>query len=238
MGLMRRAFKRCGIPLPFSGVICPEHIKSITFDSDWRAQISVKQTLVFLDKPETGDLYDTCAIAPGTAMEDFLRRSPDSAESRRRRRGREHIVVDWVPRSPVTPYALYDHQYTWSPSGSHAQPAFCSEFQCEMKTGTFVLEIVAPGAFETAVVFERPRWPRLTSERKLMKYALKQMETEDSRATTVDQGRVEWKILAPRIGTRYICVAFQFNGVALWQDRLRKGSLVGRMRHLIGLAPT
>jgi hypothetical protein len=237
---IRRALKRCGIALPFSGVICPEHIKSICVDPEWRAQITVKQTLVFLDTPDTGDLHDSCAIAPGTPLEDFLRRSPDSAETGRRHRGRDHVVVDWVPRARVIPYALYDHQYSWSPAGSasHPQPAFCGEFQCELRTGTFVLEIIAPGPFEDAVVFERPRWPRLNTERRLMKYALKQLEGEPQRATTVDQGRVEWKILEPRIGTRYVCVAFQFNGIAQWQDRLKKGSFVGRMRQLIGLAPT
>lgn len=238
MRWIRRGLKRCGIALPFSSVICAEHIKSICVDPEWRAQINVRQTLVFLDVPETGDLHDSCVIAPGTPLEDFLRRSPDSAETHRRKRGRDQVVVDWVPRARVIPYALYDHQYSWSPAGSHAQPAFCSEFQCEMRTGTFVLEIVAPGAFEAAVMFERPRWPRLNTERRLMKYALKQLEGDAQHASTVDQGRVEWKILEPQIGTKYICVAFQFNGIALWQDRLKKASLVGRVRQLIGLAPT
>ena len=149
--------------------------RSITFDTDWRAQITVKQTLVFLDIPENGrPARQLCASRPARRWKISFAAHPTRLRPAAATRGREHIVVDWVPRSPVTPYALYDHQYTWSPSGSHAQPAFCSEFQCDMKTGTFVLEIVAPGAFETAVVFERPRWPRLTSERKLMKYALKQ----------------------------------------------------------------
>lgn len=238
MRWIRRVLKRCGIALPFSGVICPEQIKTIAIDADWRAQISVRQTLVFLTPPDAGDLHDTCAIAPGTPLEDFRLSSPDASETGRHKRGRDHVVIDWSPRGRVVPYALYDHQYTWSPAGLHAQPAFCSEFRCEMRTGTFVLEILAPAPFEAAVVFERPRWPRLNTERRLMKYALKQLEGEVDRAATVEQGRVEWKILEPRIGARYICVAFQFNGIALWQDRLKRESLVGRVRQLIGLAPT
>jgi hypothetical protein len=238
MPSIRRVLKRCGVRLPFSAVICPEHVKSITIDSEWRAQISVRQTLVFLDVPEAGDLCDSCAVVPGTVLQDFLRRSGDSAETARRMVGRDHIVVDWTPRGTVTPYALYDHQYSWSPSGARPEPAFVSEFLCDMKTGTFVLEIVAPGPFETAVVFERPRWPLVNTEHRLMKYALKQLEAKTAHTATVDQGRVESRILGPRRGTRYICVAFQYNGVAQWQDRLRKASLVGRMRQLVGLAQT
>jgi hypothetical protein len=238
MGLIRSAVKRCGISLPFSGVICPEHIKSICLDAEWRAQINVRQTLVFLEAPEEGDLHDSCAIDPDTPLEGFLRRSPDSSETRRRKRGRDQIIVDWSPRGRVIPYGLYDHQYSWSPAESHSEPAFCSEFQCELKTGTFVLEIVAPAPFEAAVVFERPRWPLLNTERRLMKYALKRLDSQAQQATTIDQGRVEWKVLEPRIGTRYVCVAFQFNGAAMWQDRLKRESLVGRMRQLVGLAPT
>ena len=89
MRLIRRALKRCGIDLPFSGVICPEQIKTIAIDAEWRAQISVRQTLVFLNPPGVDDLHDACAIAPGTPLEDFRLSSPDSAETGRRKRGRD-----------------------------------------------------------------------------------------------------------------------------------------------------
>lgn len=224
--------------LPYSGVVCPEHIKSISVDAEWRVQIHVRQTLVFLSPPKEGDLHDICTIAPGTPMQDFQRRSADSTETARRKRGRDLLVVDWKPGGRVVPYALYDHQYSWTPQGAHPEPAVCSEFHCELKTGTYVLEIIAPGPFEAAVVFERPRWPPLNTERKLMRYALKQLDDDRPQGPIINQGRVEWRILGPRIGARYVCVAFQFNGAALWQERLRKASLVGRMRQLIGLAST
>jgi hypothetical protein len=78
----------------------------------------------------------------------------------------------------------------------------------------------------------------LNNEYRLMKYALKQLEAKSPYTAKIDQGRVESTILAPRLGTRYICVAFQFNGIAQWQERLRSASLIGRMRQLIGLQPT
>jgi hypothetical protein len=238
MASVRRVLKRCGIRLPFSAVICPEHVKSITIDPEWRVQITVCQKLVFLERPEAGDLHDTCAVARETALHDFHRQSFDSAETGRHKLAPDQIVVDWQPKGTVVPYALYDHEFNWSPSGARQEPAFSSEFVCEMKTGSFMLEFVAPGPFEAAVVFERPRWPMLNNEYRLMKYALKQLEAKSPYTAKIDQGRVESTILAPRLGTRYICVAFQFNGIAQWQERLRSASLIGRMRQLIGLQPT
>lgn len=241
MSWVRRTLRRCKIPLPFAGVICPEHIKTIRVDPGWRAQVTVQQTLVFLDEPEAGDLHDTCSVDAETTVDDFGLQSPDAIETGRRRIGRRDIVVSWQPRTRITPYALYDHQYSWLPAGSQAQPALCSEFLCELKTGSFALQVITPETFEAAVVFERPRWPLLKSERTLIKYALRQLQAEGAGqpATIVDGGkRVEWKILGPKRGVRYVCVAFHRNGIALWQDQLKKTSIFGRMRQLVGLAST
>jgi hypothetical protein len=241
MSWARRALRRCKVPLPFSGVICAEHSKTIRVDAGWRAQVSVQQTLVFLDVPEAGDLYDTCQVDAETTLDDFGLQSADSIEVGRRRRGRGAIVIDWKPRGRVVPFALYEHHYSWFPAGSHAQPALCSEFLCEAKTGSFVLQVITPETFEAAVVFERPRWPLLNTERSLIKYALRQLEAEavGEPATILDNGkRIEWKILGPKRGVRYVCVAFHRNGIALWRDTLKKASLFGRMRQLVGLAST
>jgi hypothetical protein len=237
---LRSLLRRCGIALPFSNAICADYVKTISIDRDWRAQATVKQALVFLDVPESGDLHDTCAVDPGLALESFVFQSPDAVEVGRRKLGRNAIVATWEPRTRVTPYAIYDHQFSWFPSGSHSQPALSTEFHCDQKTGTFMFEMITPESFEAAVVFERPRWPLLNSEKQLIKYALTKLETGAERASILNNGqRVEWKILGPKLGTRYICVVFHHNGVLLWQDKLKKGTLLGRLRELFGrLAPT
>jgi hypothetical protein len=96
-------------------------------------------------------------------------------------------------------------------------------------------ELITPQAFEAAVVFERPRWPLLNSERRVMRYALKQIEAGGGRPSICDNGRrIEWRIAEPKIGARYMCVAFHQNGLLLWNDTLQKHSLAGRMRRLVG----
>jgi hypothetical protein len=75
----------------------------------------------------------------------------------------------------------------------------------------------------------------LSTERRVMQYALKQIEEGGVRPTLCDNGRrIEWRIAEPKIGGRYMCVAFHRNGMALWTDDLQRHSLAGRVRRLVG----
>jgi hypothetical protein len=237
--LVKRSLRLCGIRLPFSDLICAEHVKSICIGPDGKAKVTVQEKIVFLEVPEIGDLHDTCAVDQETTFENFIRQSPDSVEGPRRRVGPTTFVMDWMPKSPVTRFALYEHEFTWFPAGSQFQPALFTEYQCDKRTGHFLCELITPQMFEAAVVFERPRWPRLNTERQVMRYALKQIEAGGGRPSICDNGqRIEWRIAEPKIGTRYMCVAFHGNGMLLWNDNLQKNSFAGRMRRLVGrLAP-
>ena len=237
--LVTRTLRRFGIALPFTDVICAEHAKSIVIGPDGRAKVTVQEKLVFLDLPEPGDLQDTCVVDPETTFDNFIRHSDDSSEGGRRRIGSNTFVIDWIPKAGVTKYALYQHEYSWFPAGSQLQPALYTEYGCETRTGHFLCELITPQAFEAAVVFERPKWTRLNTEWRIMRYALKQIEAGASRPSICDNGqRLEWRIAEPRIGARYMCVAFHANGLVLWNDNLQKNSLAGRVRRLVGrLAP-
>ena len=237
--VVKRSLQRFGIRLPFSDLICAEHIKSICIGPEGRAKVTVQEKLVFLDLPEIGDLHDTCSVDQETTFDNFICHSPDSVEGGRRRVGSTAFVIDWMPKSAVTRYGMYEHEYSWFPAGTHLQPALFTEYLCHTRTGHFLCEWITPQAFEAAVVFERPRWPWLNTERRIMEYALKQIEAGGGRPRICDNGqRIEWRIAEPKIGTRYMCVAFHQNGMLLWSDNLQKHSLAGRVRRLVGrLAP-
>jgi hypothetical protein len=215
-------------------VICPEHAKTIHVNATWRAEITVRRTLVCLDRPERGDLRDTYPVEPQMALSSFFQESPDAREIRRRRRGRGTIVIDWEPREKVIPNALYVHQTSWVPSGSYGQPALFTESQCDARTGILTVEISTPAAFEAAVAFRRPRWRRMHTERSLVKYALAQLQAGGQRPEiTEDRRRVRWTLAGPKPGRRYVCVAFHDNGVGSWHERIKETSFVSRMRRLI-----
>jgi hypothetical protein len=233
--LVKLSLQRCGIRLPFADLICAEHIKSICIGPEGRAKVTVQEKLVFLEHPEIGDLHDTCSVDQDTTFDNFIRHSPDSVEGGRRRVGTNAFVIDWMPKSPITRHGLYEHEYSWFPAGSHLQPALLTEYRCGMRTGHFLCELITPQAFEAAVVFEKPRWPLVNTERRVMQYALKQIENGGARPSILDEGqRLEWRIAEPKIGTRYMCVAFHHNGMLLWSDNLEKHSLAGRVRRLVG----
>jgi hypothetical protein len=235
MRLIRPALRRCGIPMAPASVICPEHMKTICIDPDGRARVDVRETLVFLHEPQAGDLSDTCSLEGDTTLSTFIRQSPDATDTARRLRGRSAIAIDWKPRNPVVRYALYDHQFSWLPSGSHSQPALCAEFVCEKRTGNFVLEMISPQTFEAAVAFPRPGWSHMRSERTLIKYALKKLEGGgEGPAISEDGQRLEWKIVGPRLGRSYVCVVFHRHGVALWQEEIKKGTLRYKIGQMMG----
>jgi len=73
--IMKRSLRRCGIRLPFSDVICAEHVKSICIGPEGRAKVTVQEKLVFLDWPEVGDLHDTCAVDEETTFYNFVLQS-------------------------------------------------------------------------------------------------------------------------------------------------------------------
>jgi hypothetical protein len=230
---LRRLLRRIGVDVPFTGVVCPEDVKSICVEPGVGALVTVRRTLVFLEVPEPGDLMDSIPEA-GLDPKNSLYESPDALEIARVTRNGTMLIA-WKPREAVTPYALYSHQYSWRPSGNYAQPAQYTEVACEMKTGALVLEMITPATFETAVVFKRPRWRRLASERSVMQYALRALDSnEGERPAITDHGRrLEWKLVGPTPGDRYICVVFHAHGVAQWQDRLKAMTLMGRLRGLM-----
>ena len=236
---VKRSLQRCGIRLPFSDVICAEHIKSICIGPEGRAKVTVQEKLVFLDLPEIGDLHDICSVDPETTFDKFICHSPDSVEGGRRRIGSTAFVIDWMPKSAVTRHGIYEHEYSWFPVGMQLQPAVFTDYRCDTRTGHFLCELMTPQTFEAAVVFERPRWPLLNTERRVMQYALKQIEAGGGRPRICDNGqRIEWRIAEPKIGARYMCVAFHQNGMLFWNDNLQKHSIAGRVRRLVGrLAP-
>jgi hypothetical protein len=234
---LRRTLRRYGIHMPFADVVCPEHVKSIRVGADARVDVTVRRVLVFLDRPEPGDLRDHYPIDPAT--DGVIHESADAQEVQRTTTP-AGTFVEWFPREPIVPYALSLHEHGWSSAGAPGDTAMYSEFHCDMRTGSMRLEISTPEAMETAVAFKRPRWRRLSTKHTLMKYALRQLESDAERPAILDDGlRLEWSLSGPKVGDRYVCVAFHQDGVALWRKRLEAASLAGRMRHALkALAPS
>jgi hypothetical protein len=229
---IRRALRQCGFDLPFRPVVCPEEIKTITIDAQWRAKVTVRRMLVFLDLPEEGDLRDIVPVDPDTDAECSILESPDALDVGRRPAA-SGTCVYWWPREPLARYALYTHQRSWSSPAWDSKEVFYTELLCHGRTGIMALEIVAPTAFQAAVGFKAPWWTRFASERRLMKHALRQIDTSRVRPIIRDaRQRVEWRVVEPRAGARYICIAFSPEGLAEWQQRVAATSVSGRLRRL------
>jgi hypothetical protein len=228
----RRTLRQYGVDLTYQQVICAEHVKTIRIDEDWRTDVTVQRALVFLEDPEPGDLYDVMPVNPEADPDTVIQESPDAVEIGRRQKGHSTVVY-WNPRERLVPYSLYIHQHGWTAPGVSGQAALYTEFRCEVRTGLFALEMIAPMTFETAVAFRCSPGRRLSTEHSIVKHALQHLEAPNRPLITDDGQRVEWRIAGPAIGDRYICVMFGPDGVAQWQKRLEHTSLLSRVQELV-----
>jgi hypothetical protein len=233
---IRAAGKRAGLRLPFTNVICAAGTKSIALDADGRVRIGVARTLVFLEPPEPEALADTYTIGPGERLEALAWESPDALELTRvwqKKAGR--VTVRWRPTEPIIPFALYVHRNDWIPAGSADGPALCIDYRCDMRTGVFVVELAGATPFETVVAFKRPRWPRLSSDRQVVRYALDCLNAHANLARLAEDGtRAECEIRNPKVGDQYLLVAFRRFGVVDMEEWLRQTSMMGRLRRHVG----
>ena len=234
---LRNALQRIGVRLPFHGVICPEIHKTICIEGDWRARVNTQRTLVFTEEPRPGDLRDTFPIQPGAPVEVMFYDSPDAVEVSREVPNAHALVVSWMPKQPIIRYALYHHEDTWTHPESHKRSAIAAHFDCRMKTGAFTIEFITPGTFEAGVMFRRPRWRRLRTERTLMKYALAQMRAAGAVKPRLDEAaggrRAMFELSGPRMGDRFMFVLFHAHGIVDWERRLHESSFRGRLQKLV-----
>jgi hypothetical protein len=231
---IRRASARAGIRLPFKGVICVHGTQSVTIDHEGRAEIKFKKLLVFLEAPAPGDLRDVYALGTGRGASATVYTSPDAVEISREEHEPGRLEISWVPRDPIILNALYEHQNGWRPSVVFDDPAVCVEYDCNMPTGIFTIEIASSTQFDAAVLFKPPRWPLRLTERHVVRAALQQLKAPGPTPQVSQDGAyVIGEVQAPRIGDRYLLVAFRHCGVADCEQWLMQTSLLGRCQRTI-----
>jgi hypothetical protein len=135
----------------------------------------------------------------------------------------------WLPRERVILNTLYEHQNGWRPSGTFDDPAVCVEYDCNMPTGIFTIELASATRFDVAVLFKRPRWPRRLTGRAIITTALQQLKMQGSMPEiSSDGGTVVAELQAPQVGQRYFLVAFRRCGVADCEEWLLRTSTIRR----------
>lgn len=233
---IRTALRRIGIPAPFGGVICTELSRTVYIESDWRARVMTRRALVFSAQPIAGDLRDRFPVESGSPLEILFYDSPDAIEVGRKRRDARTLEIQWLPKQPVTRYALYHHEDKWMAPESQKKTAVWTQYCCDMKLGVFSIEFVTPGHFEAGVAFRRSRWRHFRTERTFMKHALAWLKRDKAAQARIDEGgrRATWRLEGPRVGERFAFVLFHEHGVADWERRIAESSLAGRARRLFG----
>jgi hypothetical protein len=231
---IRAATARVGIRLPFKGVICVHGTQSVSLDSQGHAEITFRKVLVFLETPEAGDLRDVYALGSDTATSATIFVSQDAVEVFREESAPGMLEIAWLPREPVGLNTLYEHQHGWQPSATFDDPAVCIEYDCNMPTGTLTIELASAMQFEAAVLFKRPRWPRRLTGRHIVSAALQQLKMPGpAPQISADGAMMVGEIHAPRVGDRYLLVAFRRRGVADCEKWLKRSSIGRRWQQTV-----
>ena len=231
---IRAATARIGIRLPFTGVICVHGTESVSIDADGHPEIKFRKLLVFLEQPSAGDLRDVYALGASQPTSGIIYMSPDAVEISREESEPGRQVISWLPRDPIVVNALYEHQYGWRPSAKFDDTAVCVEYDCNMRTGLFTIELASPRKFDAAVLFERPRWPLRLTERHIVRAALQRLKAPEPAPRISNEGtRIIGEVEAPRVGGRYLLVAFRPCGIADCEEWLTRTSLIHRWQRAV-----
>jgi hypothetical protein len=231
---IRAASARVGIRLRFKGAICVQGTQWVSIDATGHAEIKFRKLLVFLQQPEAGDLRDVYALGSGNSTSTIIYTSPDEVEIFREEPAPGRLEIAWMPRLPVMPNTLYEHHHGWRPSATFADPAICVEYDCNMPTGTFTIEVASATQFDAAVLFKRPRWPARLTGRHIVSAALQQLKMPGPMPQISSDGAtVIGEVNAPCVGDRYLLVAFRRCGVADCEEWLMRSSLLGRCQRTL-----
>jgi hypothetical protein len=219
--------------MPFKGAICVHGTQSVSIDPQGRAEIKFRKLLVFLEQPQGGDLRDVYAVGSGNTTSATIFESPDAVEVFREEPAPGTLEIVWLPGQPVILNALYEHQHGWQPSAIFDDPAVCIEYDCNMPTGIFTIELASATHFDAAVLFKRPRWPRRLTGRHIVSAALQQLKMPGpAPQISPDGAMVVGEVHAPRVGDRYLLVAFRRCGVADCDEWLKRSS-IGRWQQTV-----
>jgi hypothetical protein len=231
---IRTASARIGIRLPFKGVICVHGTQLVTVDPEGRAEIKFRKLLVFVERPAAGDLRDVYALGSGKATSATIYMSPDAIEISREEANPGRLEISWLPRDPIILNALYEHQNGWRPSAIFSDPGVCIEYDCNMPTGIFTIELASATHFDAAVLFKRPRWALRLTGRHIVRTALQRLKTPGpAPRISSDGASVVGEVYAPRIGDSYFLVAFRRCGVADCEEWLVETSILRRCQRMV-----
>src|SRR5438093_2186555 len=231
---IRTASARIGIRLRFTGVICVHGTQSVSIDGEGHPEINFRKLLVFLESPSAGDLHDVYTLGTSQPTSGTIYVSPDAIDVSREEPEPGRQIISWLPREPIVLNALYEHQYGWRPSARFDDTAMCVEYDCNMRTGILTIELAAARKFDAAVLFERPRWPLRLTERQIVRTALERLKAPEPAPRIVNEGtRVIGEVDAPRVGGRYLLVAFGPCGIADCEEWLLRTSVLHRCQRTI-----
>jgi len=231
---IRTAGARVGIRLPFNGVICVHGTQTVSIDPEGHPEIKFRKLLVFVEPPSPGDLRDVYTLGTSQPTSGTIYMSEDAVEIARAEIEPGRQIVSWMPREPIVLNALYEHQYGWRPSARFDDSAVCVEYDCNMPTGIFTIELASTRKFDAAVLFERPRWPLRLSERHIVHAALQRLKAPAAAPRISNEGtRIIGEVEAPRVGARYFLVAFGPCGIADCEEWLARTSFLHRCQRTI-----
>jgi hypothetical protein len=202
-------------------------------DATFRATMTERTQLVYLDAPTEDDLVDLNSIDPQLSIEGLPYISDDALEVRRQHLGPHRLAYYWRPRIAIQPFVPYSHHHSYVAPVSYDAPASYTELHVDVETGEFVNVVSYPIPIERVATFARPaRWA-LADDLTFMQFAIKSMDQSlGSVLFSADRRQFTWRLVNPPVGRHIVCVFFRDGGLEDWKRKIAAERRWPRVRRL------
>lgn len=211
-------YKLYGLSVQRRAVITSS-LHDVSVGDDGIALASTTRTIVFLEKPKTGDLRDIFEFSEALPPTQFNYESPDAAEIKRVRIGKQRLAIYWIPKSFPGRNQQYEHSVSWKGLGYFFDPGNYFVALADMPTGIYRLRLRTKKPIHYALAFRKPRRLNFSTEAQIYHHALDLTEL-DCPQPRVDGGRLELEVPDLRLGEMIYCVFFYEGGVEFWKKRI------------------
>jgi hypothetical protein len=174
-------------------------------DNNFKATVTRRNEIIFLDEPSTEDRLDMIDLLPGEAMHERYYRSNDSIVGDTRRKGLNALAIYWLPKQPIIPYVPYEHEMTYVSPSLYGDDAFYNALLVDREIGVTDIEVQSEIRIDEVLGFVMPIWAAEVTLKRLYKYGLSGRRRGCEQPVLHDGGhKAVWTLYRPRRGRVYV----------------------------------
>lgn len=203
-----RVQRQFGVRRHRTHVTLAHSAERVTIDSNFRATIDTKQTLIFRDTPHPDDLVDIIDVLPHETIEDACYSSPDSIIVDVVKKTPSTLAIRWKSKKEIEPNALHVHRTKYRVPSLYGDDGFFQAMYIDRITGKKEWDFYCSHSVEKVLAFIMPRHRHRVTEAYLYRRVVSGKERNCEQPIIDQDGhRIRWVITQPLKGRTYVLFA-------------------------------